>query len=232
MKQHVGLIVPFFAALAAFRIQKAEAKIWNAHELAVGEWDVTLRGGWLFDPSKIFPRKSFRKIGDLSFRRRLWGTSMDCSLSLCQDGTFVLSPGKTSSAPELVRGGSTRNIAPRITGRLDMRGNWKVLANPYCITDRFYDQLTLRSYPRAVVRSASWPSPSGTMNLCCRVWGRHNQSDTIGRSGRMTHGTLVWKENKPKRVFPSRRIVASFSARRSSNEPSQGGWEDEVFFGY
>jgi len=201
-----------------------EAKIWNAQELAVGEWDVTLRGGWFFDPAKIFPKTSLRSPGnqDFSVRRHLWGSSMDCSLSVCEDGTFVMTPANAS--------GSSASSIPRKSLRLDLRGNWKVFSNPYCITDRFYDQLTLRSFPRRAISSSS-RSSNVILDLSCRMWGRHVNSKRLGRKGLMTHGTLVWKESKKSR-FPPRRIVASFSAKRVSIEPSHVGWEDVEFFGY
>lgn len=213
----------------------AEAKVWNAQELAVGEWDVTLRGGWFFDPATIFPRSSPLRGGhqdneQFVVRRRPWGSTVDCTLSVCQDGTFVLAPGKASPTmlPMNKNAVSTKHSK---RGRLDLRGHWNVLSNPYCITDRFYDQLTLKSYSRATTTStSSWRS--GSMDLCCRLWGRHAKSDTMGRKGWMTHGTLVWKEHNKKNPFRPRRIVASFSAKRLSHEPTQGGWEDEEFFGY
>jgi hypothetical protein len=202
--------------------RSVEAKVWRSEELAVGQWDVTLRGGWFFDPSSIFPRNSNLRSkttnGEedaVQVQRRLWGSSMDCCLSLCQDGTFVLAPG-TSAAAATQR-------------RLTLRGQWDILSNPYCITDRFYDQLQLQSYSRAT-RARKGSPRSGSMDLSCRMWGRFVKSKPIGRKGTMTHGTLVWKDGGKK--SGPRRIVASFSAKRASSEPSHKGWEDQDFFGY
>lgn len=205
----------FWTVLTLFSLA-VQAKNWNAQELAVGEWEVTLMGGWFFDPSSIFPRQSLRDHDRLPIKRKPWGSSLDCSLSLCQDGTFVLTPKK----------GSTSR-------RLAIRGHWDVLSNPYCITDRFYDQLRLKSYPRKALNAQHKKGISlvGSWDLNCRVWGRHNKSITLGRKGWMTHGALVWKDAKKTLLHP-RRIVASFSAKRVDHQPQHDGWEDQEFFRY
>lgn len=204
--------------IAAF----TQAKVWNAQELAIGQWDVTLKGGWLFDASSIFPRQSSRTVGKLPVKRRPWGSSLDCSLSLCQDGTFVL-------APKL-----GNDHSPLSLRRLLVRGQWNILSNPYCITDRYYDELKLSSYPRATIITPYQKKffKSGTLDIYCRVWGRYAKSKTIGRKGWMTHGSLVWKDGYGKSPWHPRRVVASFSAKRASHCPSHEGWEDKEFFGY
>ncbi len=198
----------------------AQAKIWNAQELAIGEWDVTLKGGWFFDPSSIFPKQSMREVDHLPIQRQLWGSTLVCSLSLCQDGTFVLTPRTCTGT--------------RISRRLGVRGQWNVLSNPYCITDRFYDQLKLKSYPRATLVNKNMRGipRSGSWDLSCRVWGRHTKSQHVGRTGRMTHGSLVWKDGNKRSLFRPRRVVASFSAKRAGHQPHHEGWEDQEFFGY
>lgn len=198
-----------------------QAKVWNAQELAIGQWDVTLKGGWYFDPSSIFPHQSLRAAERLPVKRRLWGSSLDCSLSLGQDGTFVLAPKLGSNAPPIRR-------------RLLVRGQWDVLSNPYCITDRYYDQLKLTSYPRVTITTPPHQKifKSGTLDIYCRVWGRFAKSKTIGRKGWMTHGALVWKDGYQKSPWHPRRVVASFSAKRADHYPSHEGWEDLEFFGY
>ena len=147
---------------------------------------------------------------------------MHCCLSLCQDGTFVLTPAATESL-------SSSSSSKQAPTRLALQGQWNVLSNPYCITDRFYDQLQLKSYLRATKRGSA-RSAGGRIHLSCRVWGRFAKSKTIGRKGCMTHGTLVWKDDNIS--SRPRRIVASFSAKRKANEPSHQGWEDQAYFGY
>jgi hypothetical protein len=232
----------FIAILTFTCFTSACSKVWNAHELIIGEWDLVLKGGWLFSPHRIFPKCSSTTNGEgkhLNVHRRPWGSSLDCSLSLCPDGTFVLKPKENSSHDQE-------------SGRLEMRGHWDVLANPYCITDRFYDQLQLRSLPRATQASATVAAAADTksqsegaagsvvvVDLSCRVWGRHVKSETMGRKGWMTHGTLLWKDGGWTNVTssslsssPSRRVLASFSAKRTHREPSQLGFVDEKVFGY
>jgi hypothetical protein len=215
-----------------------QARVWNSHQLAVGEWDITFRGGWLFDPSTIFPttvkhNSNSRTTSSLVAKRRPWGSSLDCSLSICPDGTFVLKP---KNAPQL-----------KNNNRLPLSGQWKVLSSPYCITDRFYDQLSLASYPRVeesvenINSHHVVPLRSVELDLSCRMWGKYHSSGGglfRRRRGRMTHGTLVCKEQqlltkKQRKWFiAGRPIVASFSALRSSNDPVHEGWEDQAYFGY
>ena len=227
--------------LIVTRFTASWAKVWNAHELIIGEWDLVLQGGWFFSPHRIFPRGTSTihngEIKPLTVHRRPWGSSLLCSLSLCPDGTFVLKPKEDSSDSE----------DHDDTGRLAMRGHWDVLANPYCITDRFYDQLQLRSLPRATPGSSATASDTrfhsqcAVMDLSCRVWGRHVKSDTLGRKAWMTHGALLWKDMDRTNVTssssllsssPRRRVLGSFSGKRTHRETSMLGFEDQKVFGY
>ncbi len=213
-------------------------------------------------------------------KRRPWGSSLKCSLSLASDGSFVLVPRAKNA------GRGRASVVESAT--LPIRGQWSVVANPYCITDRFYDNVSLVSYPRervvvtnsAVGRGSSHSDILQTfeLNLYCRLWGRHTQQhgtallrradgtsprrlqrhqqhqqqprtiqaeDTTPAGsaafstepGRMTHGSLVWKELFPpsspwwRRMKP-RPVLASFSARRRSREPFHEGWFDREYYGY
>ena len=79
----------------------------NSIQLATGEWDVKIGGGFWMDASRIFPpvtspnsaKRITQSKGKSNFsttkpfvKRRPWGASMDCILSLASDGTFVLTP--------------------------------------------------------------------------------------------------------------------------------------------
>mmetsp|Transcript_8615 Transcript_8615/g.21199 ORF Transcript_8615/g.21199 Transcript_8615/m.21199 type:complete len:319 (+) Transcript_8615:152-1108(+) len=228
----------------------------TSFQLATGEWDVSIRGASWMDPSFLFPSvytshsvatqnsNDEPKIGKTVpvVKRKRWGSSLDCKLSLASDGTFVLTPkqvtttvaqdvdnsrdtttGVTPTIPErfanMFRKYNTQTRTPE-PGVLDLRGSWKVLANPYCVTDRFYDQVSITADPRQrvfrperretsegsgtttfddgtedrVLRTVQW-----TMN--CRVWGRHTGTghrQLPGRRGinpyRMTHGTLAVRD--------------------------------------
>jgi hypothetical protein len=153
-------------------------------------------------------------------------------LSICEDGTFVLQPTQIK-----IKDHHRRLLLP-------VRGQWNVLENPYCITDRFYDQLTLKSYPRVETTARSrLPLQSLNLDFSCRLVGKHAKSELVGRKGRMTHGTLVWKQHKQHQQQHNKRwhfnvlpkpkpVVASFSAKRSAQDPEHEGWEDQEYFGY
>ena len=224
----------------------------NSIQLATGEWDVSIRGGFWTNPSDIFPSvaQSEDETTILPFvRKRPWGrSSMDCILSMASDGTFVLTPKyvetKDSDEKEEYK---TRNHDLVADDReepnpllLDLRGSWNVLANPYCVTDRYYDQVSLRSYPRQKTTTTQnehgshQVSPAFQLVLNCRMWGRHKRlSRRKQGTYRMTHGTLVCKErNVPWWKHFGRPLVGSFSAVRSSNQPKHQGWLDEEELGY
>lgn len=205
--------------LFLFSYARTDARVLSSEQLAVGEWNVTIRSGWLFDPSSIFPMitsspSSFEKQEPIFPKRRPWGSSVDCTCSICDDGTFYLTP---VDAPSDI---------------LALRGRWKVLSNPYCITDRFYDQLTMHSYPRERTKQGIGVD---TMEFClnCRLWGRYSRQDKV-RRGRLTHGSLtISRSSKSSRSkLPNRSLLASFSAFRSSRESTKAGWEDKEYFGY
>jgi hypothetical protein len=219
----------------------------DGFNLAVGEWDVALRGGWnldatnifpvaeqprsllSLDPTKLFSDKS-RAPAPLPLKRRPWGKELDCTLVISADGTFEIHPQSVKS-----------NSNSR---RMPIRGKWNVLNNPYCATDRLYDQLTMQSYPR-VQTSKSEPQQylqTVGMTLHCRMWGRFNTGGIFRQwrqyGGKLTHGTCVWREYD---VSPEaklswwrvrRPVVASFSALRPKKQPSDHGGEDESLFGY
>jgi len=232
------------------------SKVWNAHELIIGEWDLELRGGWFFSPqNRIFPLKTsksssttnrqIKKEPYIGVKRRPWGSSLPCSLSLYQDGTFLLQPKEKST---------NDYDEKKQEQHLIVRGYWDVLSNPYCITDRFYDQLSLRSLPRSRTLGSTQSglhhhhhhhhrNYESVLELSCRVWGRHVRSKTLGRKAWMTHGTLMWKDGDSSSSSSSassriksnrgdRRILAAFSAKRTHRETDQLGFEDQYVFGY
>jgi hypothetical protein len=194
-----------------------DGRVLSSQQLAVGEWNVTLRGGWLFDPSSIFPTETPSSSSQREQRfpkRRPWGSSLDCTCSLCDDGTFYLTPMETSSH------------------KLALRGRWKIFSNPYCITDRFYDQLSMHSYPRQQIQQGI-SFDTMEVSLHCRLWGRYSRKDKP-RRGRLTHGSLAitHSSKRPWWKLPNRSVLASFSAFRSSRESIKEGWEDKKYFGY
>lgn len=225
---------------------------------------------WM-DASRIFPSVNSLKESKCSkesgkilpfVKRRPWGSSVDCILSLASDGTFVLTPKcvetkytdgnplsekieeyRTASHDLVVKTEDRKEVTS--SGLLDLRGSWNVVANPYCVTDRYYDNVSLRSYPRQKIaklkgKKSSAPAKekvllSNELSLNCRMWGRYSRQN--GKRGtqryRMTHGTLVCRDHCIpwwKKFF--RPVVGSFSAIRSSSIPKHEGWIDKEQFGY
>ena len=224
----------------------------NSIQLATGEWDVSITGGFWADPSSIFP--SLEQGGLVPVvEKRFWKNSMDCVLSMASDGTFVLTPKYVTlpDSPNAKEAYTTENHdrktltvekdeTPRL---LDLRGSWNVLANPYCVTDRYYDQVSFSSYPRqqtTISRSDPDESeeqvlsqPPFQLVLNCRMWGRHKRQIKNKDTYRMTHGTLVCKDTDlPWWKHFGRPILGSFTAVRSSHEPKHRGWVDRDELGY
>eukprot|EP00536_Pseudo-nitzschia_multiseries_P008653 jgi/Psemu1/325298/estExt_fgenesh1_pg.C_2230002 len=234
-----------------------DARPMTSFQLATGKWDVSIRGAYWMDPSILFPSvdTDSSRVGETSNsnddhkirksvpigKRKGWGKSLDCTLSLASDGTFVLTPKRVTTT-ETHDPDNTAGVTPTTherfanlfrkqrtqtrkqeRGVLDLRGSWKVLANPYCVTDRFYDQVSFTAYPRQRVLPAAATAAAtisegngaaagnvGTKynvlqtvqwTMHCRVWGRHTRTDHRqgpGRKGtnpyRMTHGTLVVRD--------------------------------------
>lgn len=254
------------------------ARPFTSFQLATGEWGVSIRGGYRMDPSLIFlsvddfhapstsTPNSKNKVKSIPVvKRRRWGRfSLDCTLSLASDGTFVLTPKQVTTVVE--DGNSTslekKTIHTPATRRkmftrskkqtetlesslLDLRGSWNVLANPYCVTDRFYDQVSLTAYPRQKVTAIRGEETDDAaeervlqtvqLTMNCRVWGRHTYRGT--KPYRMSHGTLVCRDigtdqNAPWWKGLYRPVVASFSAERSSDKPNHEGWVDKERYGY
>ena len=244
----------------------------NSIQLATGEWDVKIGGGFWMDASRIFPpvtspnsaKRITQSKGKSNFsttkpfvKRRPWGASMDCILSLASDGTFVLTPKfvindqGNNPSPKEEYTTTSHDLNNRTSGRnagvknslLDLRGSWKVLANPYCVTDRFFDEVFLRSYPRQrmgtlkggndgigteekVLETIQW-------TLKCRLWGRHNLQKHERSGYRFTHGSLFCADRDISRRKPFfSPIMGSFSAYKKANTPRHEGWIDKERFGY
>lgn len=195
------------------------AQVLGSHQLAAGEWKVTLRGR--FDPTSIFPTTESHLPSEIDARRGLLGTKvMDCTCSVSDDGTFCLRPEQSNN------------------NHLAVRGRWNVLSNPYCVTDRFYDQLTLQSYPRQHIVKGNDKEDmvidsTTAVKVHARLWGRYSRNRP-GR-GKLSHGSLIVSaeessEHKRRRWRPKPSI--SFSAVRSSSQSSKEDWEDKEYFGY
>lgn len=156
------------------RVVGAEARTLESSELLVGEWEVTVRvkeGGGVVAPSRRRSRGSasattLSGIGALFPPRRSIVNSRGgrgsergevqrkrwyrCRLAVFPNQTFALRPEEEEDAGTCEERDSIQeppgvDADPRL---LPVRGRWSVLSNPYCVTDRFYDNLRLESYPR------------------------------------------------------------------------------------
>ena len=232
----------------------------DGFDLAVGEWDITLRGGGLnlnLDATNIFPLAEQPRSLDptklffkskapppLPLKRRPWGNELDCTLVISADGTFEINP-------QCQKSNKSNNSKSNTSGRrLPIRGKWNVLNSPYCATDRLYDQLTMQSYPRVQTQTCKSSKSSksepyvqaGGMTFHCRMWGRYNTGGIFRQwrqyCGKLSHGTCVWREYEvsPDAELPwwrvRRPVVASFSALRPRKQPLDHGREDANLFGY
>jgi hypothetical protein len=186
-----------------------DARFLTPYEQAIGQWDVSLKCADTEVPSMLFPS------GDgAAFSQK----RVQCHLDIFSNGTFCMN-------------------APNEKDPMPVRGQWKLQPNPYCITDRQYDQLVLESYPRVQKRITAKHDKEEVLQrvgirLQCRLWGRYG-SDPIrkllgyrrGRCmARMTHGTLLWNVveshlgDLPR--WKARRVCATFEARPIQDESS------------
>ena len=158
---------------------------------------------------------------------------MECQLCLNPDGTFVLHPPSPFDL-------QTTNA--NAVQRLLLKGFWKLRQNPYCVTDRHYDELSLVSYPKVRLHFSlqgkyTNPKPKGingwvlgrdmiTLEMRCKVWGRYG-SNTVCRllryplardASRMTHGILsITKTTTPNDV-PANDLLSTTLQPQSVNK--------------
>lgn len=122
-----------------------------------------------------------------------------------------------------------------------LRGEWFLTPNPYCVTDRHYDELLLVSEPR--IRRSSTVEKA-RVELRCQVWGRYG-AGAVRRKlgikhgrvrGRMTHGSIVivkeqsldvyeterGKERKKTSTATTREVVGTFAGRAVDSAPLDG----------
>jgi hypothetical protein len=226
----IVLSVIFLVALSVGSTSvRYSAKKIDSFDLLIGEWDTSVRFPrniaqqfpWeevFGSASSVKPRNQDSDRGICTFRLRLY-----------QNGTFGMVPlYSADNAP-----------AP-----MCIRGRWKLQTNPYCVTDRFYDNLYLESYPR--VQKTLYQSDNGVVNssdavitqklrlqLQCRLYGHFTARRLRFRDrhyyarGKLTHGVVRWENRKSGsmdsessrwwkiiRTFRRPKIEASFSARR------------------
>lgn len=185
----------------------------DSRDLLIGDWNTTLRcsKSWF---AEVFPPRV--SADSLVRRRRLSGKSQNfpCVLSLYSNGTFGLEPNAL-----LVSGASPSPL-------LSVHGRWTLNLNPYCVTDRYYDDLVLESYSRVqkkVVEEHESVLRKVRLKLQCRLYGHFSGGRLHFRDrghfarGKLSRGVLAIERDgeSMKPFWRSRpRIAATFSAKR------------------
>jgi len=268
----VMMIMWSFSLFFVCEVVVIEARLLSAYEQAIGKWNVTLHRKMsprffdtvLFPPIHPAPtikgqrqRQRQRQPLQRTKRLRRLPKTMDCTLVLRSDGTFVLEPppsffhtDKTRTNHHPLNHKNTHvhvrddsmdesdESVHHVGEPMGMRGRWKLVPNPYCITDRQYDELTLYSHPRV---QWNWRGDKilkrARLELRCRIWGRYGAKSirslmgmSHGRSkARITHGSLLYIANNSRshshsrntnnsstnKRYEQRRVCATFSARPS-----------------
>jgi hypothetical protein len=218
---------------------------WNSIMLVVGEWNVRLRGPCWMDVSRLFPTvidstemkesNAIEGWNVIPIRRRLWGATLDCRLSMAEDGTFVLMPHTTTSKTggEIGRGprrlittSSQQPQQQQLSSIMPLRGEWKVSSNPYCLTDRYYDQLSLQTYPRTL-QQLHESSPLHA-NIQIQDDAQHVRSrpvkvptcntTTVTTIDFTLHGRLWGLYDRPRQPRRQRRPVTTIPSPSSNND--------------
>ena len=233
----------FFLSVLSTLIASVYPQLLHPVDHVTGSWNVNLsrKDRKLLD-IMVFPPQSCTiptsETISTSRRSKSRRKSLNCELILEANGTFTLNP-PIDEAEESIQ--NKNGVFSKIN-RLPLKGQWKLNPNPYCVTDRQYDELTLISSPKTRFCSSghdsgnSYATERVTLEMHCKVWGRFS-SNTIRAlmklprardAGRLTHGTLsikkdVMKYEEKSSLKPvtqtSRRVVcATFHAKARSQK--------------
>jgi hypothetical protein len=204
----------------------------RASQLAIGEWDIVLKCSRDIYESVLFPHVKAREPSALVPRLKDIAPQVyPCRLCIFANSTFCLEPRDT--------GGWYRQSFqdPHLNS---IRGKWKAKPNPYCATDRYFDEIMLSSLSRVErqlpKKVGPWPWARKNemllkkikFHLSCRLYGQFwDSSRSTGHildgnekyvRGRMSHGVLVTDQmdgaDKPSEWWRKRVIAGSFAGRR------------------
>ena len=222
----------------------AEAGKIDSVDLLVGDWNTTLRCGDSWFASTLFPPRESQSVERIPQSRKGWerNRNFQCSLSLYPNGTFGLHPqvARTAGADSATGG----QILP-------VHGKWTLHPNPYCVTDRFYDQVVLHSFPRVqkkvVDGQAEEILQSLSLDIQCRLTGHFSHGRLVRRfwgrdprcfaRGKLSHGVVVLNQAlaTDQKIGARPRIAATFAASRNIPSRSNLGSysdNDESLYGY
>ena len=163
----------------------------TALEQALGDWDLMIKTTRNYLDGEPVAKAIF-PTSSVTKRR------LTCRLSLFPNGTFTIIPEGEDGMP--------------------INGRWELGRNPYCPTDRFYDDLLLESYSRARKRSSDGQTLQRVgFQFKCRLYGRYSGHER--RLGRIQHGILLRKDHHddvPRALvswWKQRPVCASFTGR-------------------
>jgi hypothetical protein len=154
-----------------------------------GEWQVNLRSG---NTKWIFPNKVSDSLCPLPGPGGGWKHRQlhSCHLSMYSNGTFVLQPTSVETPSTTITAAEDSSTPWQ---KMVLRGRWYVENNPYCATDRFYQNIHLMSYPRYQQSTANdrempeqQPLNRHQLMLHGRLWGQYSRKES-----RLTHGKIV-----------------------------------------
>lgn len=195
----------FTVSLAFLLVISVRAEDSSSLQKVLGEWEVKMRVlGSRKARSTLFPSKSNALLPPQS--------RLKCTLTLLPNGEFVLRP-LTRIASE----GDAEDVLP-------IRGKWVFQKNPYCATDRFYDEITLQSFARVLKRRGESDEPEDeilqrlSFQLKCRVYGRLTDQSSSSRI-RLTHGSVLRKDElgeKPNNLlgwWRQRKVCGTFTGK-------------------
>lgn len=201
----LSLLVPLLI------IRCCHSQLLHPRDMVVGKWNVTIRrrDKHIFE-SMIFPKLITSDIEkkDYTSQSSQKKKKFQCELILHKDGRFSLEPPSSGLNVENINIGKMKALLR------PLKGQWRVDANPYCVTDRHYDELTLLSDAKVRIPQKSsqcrkekdlsncvehlekWDQIRVELN--CNVWGRlgsnpirHMLHLRRGKdAGRMVKGTI------------------------------------------
>jgi len=210
-------------------LQRGHSHLQTAFEQVVGRWDVQLHrmqseqffNTLVFAPSLQTTNHSSHLLHSPK-PTTPWKRSsslVSCSLYIHPNGTFTLR--KETSSDSQLHDSSTAPTLPVV------QGYWTIQTNPYCVTDRFYDELYMVSHPRVQIRRnetlvskkkkkivVPWsrhPLPSSPipvraqaiLEFRSRVWGRYSSQaiqHTCMRVWNRGGGVLKKNVSRPPRM--------------------------------
>ena len=230
----VRTLVEVFISFGLFCYTNAR-KI-DSQDLLIGEWDARIRCPESSFATELFPPRRTVSAKTVQRKQRKWERprSFHCRLLLYPNGTFGLEPT-----------GSGWMAANEKSQILAVRGRWTLDRNPYCVTDRFYDQVVLKSYPRVqkkVVDGREEVLQTVKMQIQCRLSGHfspgrlpffRNRKHPCYARGKLSHAVLVLDRQMAKEDYHMKRrrpkVGASFAARRQipSMKALERYWEAE-----